>query len=314
MNRVEEWAAKMTRTIGSVILGKDEVIEKLLATLLCGGHLLLEDLPGVGKTILARALAASLGGKFTRIQCTPDLLPSDVLGVSVYVPALKRFRFHPGPLMTHILLTDEINRATPRSQSALLEAMESGSVTLEGKTSALPDPFFMIATENPLEFEGTFPLPEAQKDRFFMTLSMGYPPEESELALLDQQSGSVHPVEKLQSVTSLEELRDLKTLIEHQRLSSSLEDRILRLVRMTREDERLLIGASPRATQALYRGVQALSLIRGEEADQESILDELAFPVLQKRIRLRTEALLNGLKEDQIIQSLVDRSRDQETA
>lgn len=307
---VQEWSRRMNECLSTVILGKEKVVEKLLCTMLCGGHLLLEDLPGVGKTILARALSAALGGKFQRIQCTPDLLPSDILGVSVYVPSLKRFRFHSGPLMTHILLVDEINRATPRSQSALLEAMESGSVTMEGKRTELPDPFFLIATENPLEFEGTFPLPEAQKDRFFMTLSMGYPPRESELKMMDQQKGSRHPVEKLQAVSNVKELKELRGKVQRYLVPESLEKQILSLVRLSREDDRLEIGASPRAAASLYKGVQALCSMRGEEGDPAAALEELAVPVLLKRIKCKTEALLNGLTEEQIILSLLERTRE----
>ncbi|MDA3851863.1 MAG: MoxR family ATPase [Spirochaetaceae bacterium] len=307
MKEVEQWAKRMTEAMGQVILGKERVMEKLLTTLLCGGHLLLEDNPGVGKTILARALAASLGGKFMRIQCTPDLLPSDILGVSVYVPALKKFKFHAGPIMTHVLLTDEINRATPRSQSALLEAMESGEITLEGRTASLPDPFFLIATENPMEFEGTFPLPEAQKDRFFMTLSMGYPPEEAELALMGKQKGLSHPVESLKAVSSVEELKKIKAMVNQYPLTKEIEDKILQLVQLTRSDSRLELGASPRASSALYKGIQALHLIRGEQADPYDLLKELALPVLQKRIKLRTEALLNGLREEHIIHSILEQ-------
>jgi len=307
VEKVQQWSETMRLSIGKVILGKDEIIEKVLATMLCGGHLLLEDLPGVGKTILARALSASLGGKFQRIQCTPDLLPSDIQGVSVYVPALKRFRFHPGPLMTHFLLVDEINRATPRSQSALLEAMEAGKLTLEGKTTSLPDPFFLIATENPLEFEGTFPLPEAQKDRFFMTLSMGYPPAEAEMELMNQQKGVTHPVETLQPVSQVKELLELRNLVSQVPVDPNIEDLILKLVRRTREDNRLDIGASPRAATALYKGVQALTAIRGNSSDPLGIIQELAVPILLKRIKVKTESLLNGMEEEQIIQSILER-------
>lgn len=308
---VQDWSRRMTECISTVILGKEKVVEKLLCTMLCGGHLLLEDLPGVGKTILARALSAALGGKFQRIQCTPDLLPSDILGVSVYVPALKRFRFHSGPLMTHILLVDEINRATPRSQSALLEAMESGSVTMEGKRTSLPDPFFLIATENPMEFEGTFPLPEAQKDRFFMTLSMGYPPRISELEMLDKQQGSRHPVETLEAVSDVKELKDLREKVQRFAVPKEVENHILSLVRLSREDDRLESGASPRAAAALYKGVQGLCSIRGGDSDPEKALEELAVPVLLKRIKCKTEALLNGLTEEQVIISLLEKTREE---
>lgn len=307
MKDIQSWADEMKASIGKALLGKDAVIEKLLTVLLCSGHLLLEDSPGVGKTLLARALAASLGGKFTRIQCTPDLLPSDILGVSVYVPSLKRFRFHPGPIHSHIVLVDEVNRATPRSQSALLEAMESQAVTMEGRTNQLPDPFFLMATENPLEFEGTFPLPEAQKDRFFMTLSMGYPPRQSELDLMDPQGGGMDLLEEINQVSTVEELKQMKEQLANRSLPEEIEQDILELVRLTREEPRLEMGASPRASRALYQGVLALANIRGQRQNYQELLAELALPVLQKRIKIRTDALLNGINEEIIVQSLLEK-------
>ena len=199
------WARTLTAAVGRVIYGKEQVIEKLLVTLLCRGHALLEDVPGVGKTVLARALSTCLGGEFRRIQCTPDLLPADVLGGSVYHARTGRFEFRQGPIMTNILLVDEINRATPRTQSALLEAMSEGQISVEGDTTALPDPFFMLATENPVEFEGTFPLPEAQRDRFFLTLRMGYPSPEAEQEILHAQRRLTHPVTDLEAATDLDD-------------------------------------------------------------------------------------------------------------
>ena len=311
MEDVRLWAEGMKKEIGRVILGKDEVIEKVLTALLCGGHLLLEDVPGVGKTILARALSAVTGGKFQRIQCTPDLLPSDILGVSVYIPAAKQFRFHPGPVFTNILLIDEINRATPRCQSALLEAMESERVTLEGKTMELPPPFFLIATENPLEFEGTFPLPEAQKDRFFMTLSMGYPDREAEGDIMTGQNRLTHPVNDLRETSSLEDLERMKRLAETVGVPDFLEDRILRLIELSRSDSRLELGASPRAARALYKGVQALAAVRGRDQAAEADLEEMALPVLLKRVKLRSESILNGLTERDIVDSLLARAADE---
>lgn len=283
----------------------------MLTALLCGGHVLLEDVPGVGKTILARALSAVLGGKFQRIQCTPDLLPSDILGVSVYIPATKQFRFHQGPIYCNISLIDEINRATPRCQSALLEAMESSAVTVEGKTIDLPDPFFLIATENPLDFEGTFPLPEAQKDRFFLTLSMGYPKRDSELDIMSGQNRLSHPVTDLEPIGTLEELASLKEEVNRIAVPPELENLILRMIALSREDGRLDMGASPRAARSLYHGIQALAAIRGkEEADRED-LDELALPILLKRIKLRTESVLNGITEEDVVTSLLDRAEQE---
>ena len=312
MEDVRKWAEAMTGEIGRVILGKDEVIEKILTALLCGGHVLLEDVPGVGKTILARALSAVTGGKFQRIQCTPDLLPSDILGVSVYMPSTRQFRFHPGPVFSNILLIDEINRATPRCQSALLEAMESSSVTMEGKNMELPSPFFMIATENPLDFEGTFPLPEAQKDRFFMTLSMGYPNRISEGEIMAGQSRLTHPVNDLKETGSLEELERMRSLVSQVTVPPYLENSILALADLSRKDGRLELGASPRASRALYKGIQALAAVRGRNQAEEEDLDELALPILLKRIKLRSESILNGLDEKDIVSSLLDRARNEE--
>jgi MoxR-like ATPase len=312
MDDVKQWADRMKSEIGRVILGKEDVIEKVLTALLCGGHVLLEDVPGVGKTILARALSAVLGGKFQRIQCTPDLLPSDILGVSVYIPAMKQFRFYPGPIYSNIALIDEINRATPRCQSALLEAMESNAVTLEGKTMDLPAPFFLIATENPLDFEGTFPLPEAQKDRFFITLSMGYPNRNSELDIMSGQNRLSHPVNDLEAVGTLEELLELKKAVSLVRVPQELEDLILRMILLSRKDSRLEMGASPRAARALYQGIQALTAIRGREEASLDELHELALPILLKRIKLRTESILNGISEADVVNSLLDRAEQGE--
>jgi MoxR-like ATPase len=312
MDDVKQWADRMKSEIGRVILGKEDVIEKVLTALLCGGHVLLEDVPGVGKTILARALSAVLGGKFQRIQCTPDLLPSDILGVSVYIPAMKQFRFYPGPIYSNIALIDEINRATPRCQSALLEAMESNAVTLEGKTMDLPAPFFLIATENPLDFEGTFPLPEAQKDRFFITLSMGYPNRDSELDIMSGQNRLSHPVNDLEAVGTLEELLELKKAVSLVRVPQELEDLILRMILLSRKDSRLEMGASPRAARALYQGIQALTAIRGREEASLDELHELALPILLKRIKLRTESILNGISEADVVNSLLDRAEQGE--
>lgn len=305
MEEVQNWAKHLKEEIEKAIQGKSEVIEKVLTALLCGGHVLLEDVPGVGKTILARALAAALGGKCQRVQCTPDLLPSDILGVSVYIPAARQFRFHRGPVFSQILLVDEINRATPRCQSALLEAMEKGTVTHEGRTMELPRPFFLIATENPLEFEGTFPLPEAQKDRFFLTLSMGYPDRASEGKIMTGQNRLTHPVNDIRAVSSPEELENMQSLTDGVEVPLSLEERILQLTELSRQDSRLELGASPRASRALYKGIQALAAVRGRDRACEEDLEEMALPILQKRLKLRSESILNGLTEKDVVESLL---------
>ena len=307
MEQVKSWAEKITQNIEKVIFGKSAVIEKLLVALLCRGHALLEDVPGVGKTILARGLSISLGGDFNRVQCTPDLLPADVLGVSIYNPKTGEFTFREGPIVTNLLLVDEINRATPRTQSALLEAMSEYKISIEGVSRPLPDPFFMIATENPVEFEGTFPLPEAQKDRFFLTMRMGYPPEEAEEDIMQAQQRLTHPVTDLQSVSDLETLKELQRLVLQVSVDELISGYIMDIVEQTRHDSRLQLGASPRASKALYLGAKALAAIRGRSSVESDDVRELAAPVLIKRISLKSENLLQGLEEETIVDEIVGK-------
>jgi MoxR-like ATPase len=302
-----EWADAIKSSISTVIYGKEDVIEKLLVALLCRGHVLLEDVPGVGKTILARAFSTSLGGQMQRIQCTPDLLPADVLGVSIYNQKSGEFDFREGPIITNVLLVDEINRATPRTQSALLEAMEEGRITVEGRTIELPKPFFMIATENPVEFEGTFPLPEAQKDRFFLSTRMGYPPEISEKDIMESQRRITHPVTDLKPVTDVNQVLELQKEILSINVDESLVEYIMDIVESTRNDTRLKLGASPRASMALYKGAQALAAIRGRDEAIPDDIKELVSPVLWKRISVKSENLLKGLTEETAVDDLVER-------
>jgi len=303
----QDWAREVTRNVEKVIYGKSEVVEMLLVSLLCGGHALLEDVPGVGKTILARALAVSVGGEFRRIQCTPDLLPADVLGVSVYNPKTGAFDFKQGPVVTNVLLVDEINRATPRTQSALLEAMGEGRISVEGRPMALPDPFFLVATENPVEFEGTFPLPEAQKDRFFLTLRMGYPAPEAEEEVMVSQRRLKHPVTDLAPVTDLEVLRRLRREILSVGVPAALKETVLNLVEETRKDPRLQLGASPRASMALYKGAQALAAIRGRAEAEVADVRALCAAILLKRISVKPEHLLKGITEEKVIRQIAER-------
>ena len=300
------WARTLIDAVGKVIYGKEQIIEKLLVTLLCRGHALLEDVPGVGKTVLARALATCLGGEFRRIQCTPDLLPADVLGGSVYHAKTGQFEFRQGPIVTNILLVDEINRATPRTQSALLEAMSEGQISVEGDTTPLPQPFFMLATENPVEFEGTFPLPEAQRDRFFLTLRMGYPSPEAEQEILLAQRRLTHPVTDLVAATDLDTVRELQREVAGVPVATAIEDLILDLVERTRHDARLAYGGSPRASMALYQGSQALAAIRGKDTGGVEEVRELAPAILLKRIGVKPEQLLRGLQPETVIDGIVN--------
>ena len=308
MADIARWAQTIKGSIGKVIYGKDDVVEKLLVALLCRGHVLLEDVPGVGKTILARAISASLGGEMQRVQCTPDLLPADVIGVSIYNQQTGEFEFRHGPVITNLLLVDEINRATPRTQSALLEAMEERTVTVDGNTMQLPRPFFMLATENPVEFEGTFPLPEAQKDRFFLSTRMGYPLVEAEKEIMDSQRRMTHPVSDLTAITSSEEIVALQAEVNSVEVDPDLRQYILDLVEATRNDARLKLGASPRASMALYKGSQALAALRGRSRVEADDIRELVPPVLWKRISVKSEHLLKGLTEEKVIEEILERT------
>ncbi len=308
MADIAKWASAIKGSIGKVIYGKDDVVEKLLVALLCRGHVLLEDVPGVGKTILARAISATLGGEMQRVQCTPDLLPADVIGGSIYNQQSGEFEFRSGPVLTNLLLVDEINRATPRTQSALLEAMEERTVTVDGNTMPLPRPFFMLATENPVEFEGTFPLPEAQKDRFFLSTRMGYPLEEAEKEIMDSQRRMTHPVSDLTPITGSEEIISLQGEIGSVEIAPELRGYILDLVEATRNDSRLKLGASPRASMALYKGAQALAAIRGRSHVELTDIQELVPPVLWKRISVKSENLLKGLTEEKAIDEILERT------
>jgi MoxR-like ATPase len=301
-----EWANRVKQSVCQVVYGKEKVIEKLIVSFLCGGHVLLEDVPGVGKTILARAFSTSIGGGMQRIQCTPDLMPADVLGVSVFNRNTGQFDFRPGPVVTNVLLVDEINRATPRTQSALLQAMEECRITVDGRTVDLPLPFILLATENPVEFEGTFPLPEAQKDRFFLSLTIGYPPEVSEKQIMESHRRVTHPVSDLVPVTDTGEVAALKEKIREVSVDGSLVEYILDLIENTRKDSRLKLGASPRASMALYRGAQALAAIRGRDEVTPEDLGELAGPILLKRIAVTAENLLKGITEEDVIADILE--------
>ncbi len=303
---VREWAETVIGAVERVFYGKREVIEKLLVALLCRGHVLLEDVPGLGKTILARAISITLGGAFNRIQCTPDLLPADVIGVSVYNPKEGTFRFRRGPIQGNLILVDEINRATPRTQSALLEAMGEGQVTVEGKLLKLPDPFFLMATENPVEFEGTFPLPEAQKDRFLLSLGVGYPSREDELHIVTAQRRVTHPISDLEAATDLETVRQLQEQVVNVHVDDQVANYIISLVEATRKAPEVRVGVSPRGSLALYKTAQAHAAIRGRDYVVPEDVKELVRPVFGKRMILSSDAMIKGRTPEGVIDAILD--------
>lgn len=255
----------LTENLHLAIVGKHEAIELVLVGLLSGGHVLLEDVPGVGKTLLAKSLAKSIAGKFQRLQCTPDLMPTDVTGTNIWNPKQGEFEFLPGPVFSHVLLADEINRATPRTQAALLEVMEEHQVTIDGLSRPVPSPFFTIATQNPVEYQGTFPLPEAQMDRFALSLSLGYPEAQEELQMIQRLQSSARDSREIQPCITPEELHEIQQICRQVQVEDTLQHYILRLVRSTRGDEEITLGSSPRGTVALVRCVQAYAYLKGRD-------------------------------------------------
>lgn len=274
----------LIQNLGQTIVGKSEAIRLVLVALFSGGHALLEDVPGVGKTLLAKTLARSIDGQFHRIQCTPDLLPTDITGTNIWNPSSGNFEFMPGPVFTNVLLADEINRATPRTQSALLEVMEEQQVTVDRNSRPVPTPFFVIATQNPVEYQGTFPLPEAQMDRFALALSLGYPTETEELQMLNRLEDQSPTIRELKPCISLEDVQALQRLCATVRVETSLQHYILDLVRATRQDEDVVLGVSPRGTVALYRATQALAFLEGRDYAIPDDVKFLAPYVLAHRI------------------------------
>lgn len=307
MTDIQDFVNRISDNIERVIIGKRSSIEMLMVALCCEGHVLLEDVPGVGKTMLARSLAISLSGQFQRIQCTPDLLPNDITGVSIFNQQTARFEFKPGPVFVNILLVDEINRATPRTQSALLEAMQENQVTVDGKSYPLPRPFLVLATQNPIEYEGTFPLPEAQLDRFFMRLSIGYPSPVDERVLLNHLRRQ-HPINTLQPVVEASHLSQLQQSIWDIYVDESLQDYIVTITTSTRTHSDLSLGASPRASLALFKASQALAAMKGRDHVIPDDIQSLAPLILTHRLLVSPEAELRGRSAQGILQDIIEKT------
>jgi len=289
-----------------VMKGKRQALQHLVVALFAGGNVLLEDVPGVGKTTLAKSLAKTIGGEFKRIQFTPDLLPTDILGSSIYNPKEGTFFFKQGPVFANILLADEINRASPRTQSSLLEAMSEGQVTIEGNTFRLPQPFVVLATQNPVEFHGTYPLPEAQLDRFSLKLSLGYPSLDDEIAVLEGQRRA-HPLEGLETQVELDAISTSQAAVREVRLEKPITAYIMALVGATREDPRLRLGSSPRGSLALYRTAQALAYCSGRDYALPDDVQALAVGVLAHRLVLDTKAKYSGVTRESIVEEILGR-------
>ncbi len=305
MKNVQAFGERVIENIEKVIVGKRETVELALTCLLCQGHLLIEDVPGIGKTVLARSLSRSLGCSFSRIQFTPDMLPSDVTGVSIFNQVSREFEFRPGPIMAQVVLSDEINRATPKTQAALLEAMEERQITVDGVTHNLPRPFMVLATQNPIEYEGTFPLPEAQLDRFLMRVRLGYPHLEDEVEILDRQQYR-HPLEELGQMVSVEELSEMQEAVKGVYIAPSVKRYIVSLARQTREHPEVYLGASPRGSLALYRTSQARAALNSRDYVLPDDVKALVVSTFAHRMILGPAARLRDLDADEIVMEILN--------
>ncbi len=304
VSKVQEFSKKIVDNLEKVIVGKRKTVELVVIGLLCQGHLLIEDVPGVGKTMLARSLAKSLGCSFRRIQFTPDMLPSDVTGVSIFNQISREFEFRPGPLISQIVLADEINRATPKTQAALLEGMEERQVTVDGETHILPSPFMVLATQNPIEYEGTFPLPEAQLDRFLMRVSLGYPGIEDEMSILGLQQLR-HPILMLESITGTEEVLEMQEAIKEVYVAEVIKRYIVEMIRSTRESGDVYLGASPRGSLALFRASQARAALHGRDYVLPDDVKALAGSILSHRMVIDPAARLRNITADVIVEEIM---------
>ncbi len=306
MDRTNAALQTIIDNVEKVIVGKRDVIQYSLVALLCGGHVLLEDVPGVGKTMLIRAIAKSIGLDFKRIQFTPDLLPSDVSGVSIYNQKTMEFEFRPGPIMGNVVLADEINRTSPKTQAALLEAMEEGSMTVDGVTYMLPKPFFVLATQNPIEYEGTFPLPEAQLDRFLLKLNMGYPEYSDEVDLLGRIQLQ-HPIEELKEVIDANQLREMQRKVREVHVESTLRHYIIEITQGTRIHHAVYLGASPRGSIALMKTAQAVAFLHGRDYVVPDDIRNSIVHTLAHRIILKSESRLSGFTVENVLKDVISK-------
>ena len=299
-------AERVIENLGRVILGKEEELRLAVMTLMCRGHLLIEDVPGVGKTMLARSIARSIGGIFRRIQFTPDLLPADITGVSIYNQKTNEFEYRPGPIVAQVVLADEINRASPKTQAALLECMEEHQITVDGVTHQMPEPFIVLATQNPIEFEGTFPLPETELDRFLVRLHLGYPDHDDELGVLEAQRYE-HPIGSIEQVVDESELASLQSAVKDIHVEPMVREYIVSVVESTRSHPDLYLGASPRGSLALFRLAQARALLAGRDYALPDDVKDLVYPALGHRLILSSPARIRGRTAAEIVAELLDR-------